>query len=110
MDISEKYANAYAEVWEILKYLPKEEYQRIPKDELDFYDAHRNRTHNFKIDPRKPLDEQNISREANAVMVTIYRDYFATPEQRRLLHKALELNSIKERLKKYSELIEDDDS
>ena len=29
------YANAYQEVLEILKYIPKEDYQKIPKEKLN---------------------------------------------------------------------------
>mgnify|MGYP007072994665 FL=1 len=31
------YSKAYTEVFEIIKYLPKEEYNKIPKDKIEFY-------------------------------------------------------------------------
>ena len=34
--ISSEYANAYTEVLEILKYIPKEDYNKIPKETLEY--------------------------------------------------------------------------
>ena len=35
--IDNKYAKAYTEVLEIIKYFPEEEYNKIPKEKIEFY-------------------------------------------------------------------------
>ena len=46
------------------------------------------------------LAKQNISKEANAIFVILFRDYFATEEQKEKLKEILDLNTKKsEKLK-----------
>ena len=35
------YAKSYSEVLEFLKHIPKEEYERIPKSEIDFFESNK---------------------------------------------------------------------
>lgn len=90
------YAKAYTEVLEILKYLPKEEYNKIPRNKIEFYDKHKDKDYIFRFDETKPLNEQYISREANAVVVTLFRDYFASETQKEKLENILKNNYIKQ--------------
>lgn len=83
------YAKAYTEVLEILKCLPDEELNNIPKEEIEFYEKNKDQNYIYKYNPLKSLKEQNISREANAILVTIFRDFFATDNQKEKLNKIL---------------------
>ena len=98
--INSTYAKAYKEVLEIIKYFPKEEYEKIPVEEIEFYKKHMDKDYNFTINPEINLSEQNISAEANAVIVNIFRDYFATEEQKIKIKEILDLNQKKEDLEK----------
>ena len=69
-----KYANAYIEVLEILKYLPKNEY--------DKFETNANNDYIFKYDPSKTLDEQNVSKITKGIIAILFRDYWATESQR----------------------------
>lgn len=89
------YRKAYTEVLEILKYLPKEEYDKIPTEEIEYYKENMDREYVFKLDPTIDLGKQNISKEANAVLVTIFRDYFATDKQKKTLNILLSQNQEK---------------
>ena len=40
------------------------------------------KNYNFKINPEIDLAEQNISKEANAIIVNLFTDYYATEEQK----------------------------
>ena len=93
--IKENYARAYTEVLEMLKYLPYEELNRIPKEKIDFFERNKDKSYKFNISLEKPLAEQNISIEANSVIVTLFRDYFATDTQREKLKNILEQNEMK---------------
>ena len=94
------YAKAYTEVLEILKYFPKEEYCKIPKNKIDFYKNNMDKEYIFKINPEIDLVKQNISPEANAIIVNLFRDYFATEEQKVKIKEILDLNQKKEEQEK----------
>ena len=93
--MNNRYARAYTEICEILKYLPKEEYERIPKEKIEFYEKNKDKDYIFVFDASKTLQEQNISRETNAIIVTIFRDFFATDVQKEKLQKILWKNEQK---------------
>ena len=99
------YARAYKEVLEIIKHFPEEEYNKIPKEEIDFYTKNMDKNYDFTIDPNIDLSEQNISKEANAIIIVLFEKYFATEEQKIKIKEILELNEKKaeqEKLKKYN--------
>lgn len=77
-----EYAIAYKEVFEILKYIPNADYNRIPKEKIELYKTMQDKNYNFKYDPSKTLDEQNVSKRAKAIIGLLFRDYWATDIQR----------------------------
>ena len=98
--MSNAYSKAYVEVLEIISHFSEEDFKKIPKSEIDFYNENKDNEYEFKINPNIDLNEQNISREANAILVALYRDYFATESQKQILEKLLKQNEQKEEEKK----------
>ena len=94
------YAKAYTEVLEIIKYFPKEEYAKIPEEKIEFYKNNMDKDYNFKINPEIDLSEQNISPEANAIMINLFTDYYATEEQKVKIKNILDSNQQKEEQEK----------
>lgn len=92
MKNNEKYAKAYTEVLEIISHLPKDEYNKIPNEKINFYKDNMDKEYTFKIDTNIDLANQNISREANSIIVMLYKDYFANEEQKEEINKKLNLN------------------
>lgn len=86
------YKRAYTEVIEIIKYFPNEEYAKIPLEKINYYKENMDKDYNFKINPNIELEKQNISREANAILVTLFNDYFATDRQKEILNNLLKQN------------------
>ena len=78
-----KYANAYSEVLEILKYVSKEDYEKIPNSKIELFETNHNKEYVFKYNPNETLDEQNVSKTAKAIIAILFRDYWATEIQRR---------------------------
>ena len=95
------YAKAYTEVLEIIDHFSEDEYKKIPKEKIDFYEKHKDRKYDFKINPNIDLAEQNISRKANAILVSLFRDYFATAKQKEILKNLLQQNQEKLEKEKY---------
>ena len=89
------YPKAYKEVLEIIKYLPKEEYERIPKEKIEFFEQNCDIDYNFVFDISKTLEEQEFLRETNAIIVTLFRDYFASDTQKEKLERILISNEQK---------------
>lgn len=86
------YKRAYTEVIEIIKYFPNEEYAKIPLEKINYYKENMDKDYNFQINPNIELEKQNISREANAILVTLFKDYFATDRQKEILNNLLKQN------------------
>ncbi len=106
--INLKYSNAYTEVLEIIKYFPKEKYVKIPAEKIEFYTKNMNKNYNFKIDPNIELDQQNISKEANAILINLFMDYFANDEQKKKIREILYLNQQKREIEKREKYNPDD--
>ena len=79
------YAIAYSEILEILKYIPQEEYNKIPHEKIELFKAKADKNYKFRYDPRKKLNEQEVSKIAKGIIAILYRDYWATPEQRKII-------------------------
>ena len=77
-----EYANAYSEVLEILKNISKEDYEKVPSEKIDLFEKNANKNYNFQYDTNLTLDEQNVSKRTKAIIAILFRDYWATPEQR----------------------------
>ena len=86
--MEDNYSKAYKEIVEILKYVPEESVNKIPKEMRDMFEAEQLKTYNFQIDTEKPFEEQEILEETKAILANIFRDYWATDEQKaRIIEK-----------------------
>lgn len=98
--INNVYSKAYTEVLEIIKYFPEEEYSKIPEEKIEFYKNNMDKDYIFTINPEIDLSEQNVSPEANAIIVNMFTDYFATEEQKVQIKEILDLKQKKEEQEK----------
>ena len=100
--VTKEYQIAYSEVLEILKYVPKEEYEKIDKEKLEFYERNKKQDYNFNYDVNKTLDEQGVSKIAKVIISIIYRDYWASDEER---NEILEMqNKMRKNLKEKTQI------
>ena len=79
----EGYSIACAEVVRILDHIPYKDYKKIPKDVILYYEENASDDCDFEYDVHCSLDEQNVSKTAKTIIAVLYRDYWATPEQKR---------------------------
>lgn len=77
-----RYANAYSEVLEILKYIPIEDYNKIPQSKIEVFEKNKNKEYKFVYNPNKTLEEQNVSEGGQAIIGLLFRDYWATDTQK----------------------------
>lgn len=82
MKYQTKYANAYSEVYEILKYLDRDEYSKIPVELLEVIEKNRNTNYQYNLDKNKSLFQQDMLEGTKAILLNIFRDYIANPIQK----------------------------
>lgn len=87
MNLTNKYTNAFSEVYEILQYLDQEEYKKIPSNLINAIKFNRNINYVYKIVPEKKLKEQKMLPETKAILFNIFRDYLSTEKQRTKIKK-----------------------
>lgn len=78
-----KYERAYIEVLEILKYVPIEDYNKIPKEQIKLFEKYATTDSTFIYNPSKSLDENKVSKITKGIIAILYRNYWATDEQRK---------------------------
>ena len=100
--INTEYKIAYSEVLEILKYISKEEFNKIPKDMLEMFRANASTEKQFVYDPNKTLQEQNVSEIARAIIAILFRDYWATENQKQKILNKQNIDREKMREEMYS--------
>ena len=44
------YEKAYVEILEILKYIPMREYNKIPKERIEFFEKNKDKNYQYKYD------------------------------------------------------------
>lgn len=96
--ITNEFAEASAEINEILGYLPTEYVEKIPAKLRVFFNKVKKADYVSKIDPYKQLDEQELKPKTEILLTIIYRNYWCNEEERAELDKILIEND-----KKYEE-------
>ena len=51
-------------------------------EKIEFYKANMDKNYVFKVNPAIDLSKQNISKEARIIIALLFRDYWATQEQK----------------------------
>lgn len=100
----DNFPKAYREVYEILKYIPKEDIEKIPKDFLQTIEDNMDKEYHYKIDENKSFEEQDTLKETKAIISIIYKDYWTTPKRKQELIKIRreQRNALEhEKMKKY---------
>lgn len=75
-------AKAYSEVYEILKYIPLEQYNKIPKEVVNVFKTKRDKSYKVRINPALPLESQNLQRKTLILLSVLNLDYWCQEEDR----------------------------
>ena len=93
------------EVYEILKHLSNENYTKIPNNVINLIKENKDENYIWRYDTAKSLTEQNISRDAVAVLSYINMEYLLNDRQRKFienLHKQNEDDLEQQKREKYN--------
>ena len=95
------YKKRFVEVDEIIKYLPKKEFSKIPNELIDLIRKNKDSKYIWKYDNNKKLEEQNIHKDTIAILSYINMKYILEDDQKMLMKNLHDYNEMKsEKLKK----------
>ena len=77
-----EYSKSFTEVLTVLKYIPKEQLNKIPKDILQILNKNCDKNYIYELDFNKNFGEQNISKIALSILSIFYQDYWANEAQK----------------------------
>lgn len=96
---------AYTEVLEILKHVPKSDYEKIPKYIIENMEHEKDISYKYEVCYIDDFSRQEMLKETEAILAVFYRDYWTTEEQKKKIQE-IELLERKiaeeEKIKKYS--------
>lgn len=93
--VDKNYSKACTETLEIISHFSEEEYSKISKDRIEFLEENKDLDYEYTIDPEVDLSKQKMSKETKAMILEIYRDYFASKHQQDVLDDILMQNQVK---------------
>ena len=82
-------AKTYSEVIEVLNNLVKEDYNKIPKEYIDYFNKNSEKNHKFKYDSSKSFSEQPISNEAKSILFGLFAEFVADKKQKKKINAYL---------------------
>ncbi len=97
---NEDYSKAYSEVLEVLRYIPKVDLVKIPKDEIMFYIKNMDNKHNYKYNFNKPFEDQKLMRLSKIIISNIYIKYLAKNKEELLENERKEILKLEEENRK----------
>lgn len=76
------YANAYKEVLIVLNNLIRDDYEKIPKEYIEFFEANANPDYDFRYDTSKAFSEQELLDDTKYILFGLFEKYGATEVQK----------------------------
>ena len=80
------YSQNYVEVLEILKHIHLDEYNKIPKNIIEYYEKNCDKSYVYEYDPNK------ISKKTLAILTNLYIDYIADDREKNLINQIIKIN------------------
>lgn len=93
-----EYAEAYAEVIDIIKHMDKTLVSKIPEKMINLLTENSSKEYKVELDYTKSLKEMNLKPKTSAVLTLIFINYLCDPEM-----KQDYINKLNENEKKYQE-------
>ena len=97
----DNYEEAYAEVIEVLNYIPMNEYKKIPKKYIIFMEENCLENSSFIYNIALPFEKQNISDTAKNILGMIFRLFVIEQSKKKELNNKEQEKKKQEELEKY---------
>ncbi len=76
---------AYREVLEILKYIPKADYDKVPKYIIENMEKEQDTTYEYVVSNFENFNNQEMLKETENILAVLFRDYWATEDERMII-------------------------
>lgn len=76
---------AFTEVYEIFKLMPKELLNKVPKKFYEMIEEEKSTEYSPNI--KEPLEQQKLKNETIIILGLIYRDFLCSPEEKKILQE-----------------------
>ena len=96
----ENYAKAYKEVFEILKYVNKEDLEKIPNTFMQMLQKKMDKNYDFTLNSNKEFEEQEMLRETKAILAYIYVNYWCDEKEKKIIKNKFKNDLLKEEIAK----------
>lgn len=73
---------AYVEVLEIMKYIPVEDYNKIPYEIIKNMQLNMDKEYRFTVTHFNDFQKQEMLKETETILAVLFRDYWTTEENR----------------------------
>lgn len=100
--VTTEYKIAYRQVLEILKHISVDEYNKIPQNMIQMFKTNASDENYFVYNSNKTLQEQNVSETARTIIAILFRDYWATNEQKEKIVSVQNKEREKNKKEKYN--------
>ena len=95
------YNKRFVEVDEIIKNMPREEFNKIPKDLISIIKKNKDAKYIWKYDKRKKISKQKLHKDTIAILAYINTEFILEDEKKVLMRNIHYFNEIKnKKLKK----------
>lgn len=64
-------SKSYTEICEILKYMPKEYYEKIPEDIIKNFEEHKDANYEVKIDSKNPINQKGLLHNTMVILAIL---------------------------------------
>ncbi len=96
-----KYSNACKEVLVLFDYfLDENDLSKIPEKQIEHLKKNANPQYNYVVDEYKALEEQEITKETKALIISLYKKYFTTNEQEKKVDEIIAILDRQKNIKK----------
>ena len=91
------YKKRFVEVDEIIKNMPKEDFNKIPNDLISIIKKNKDSNYVWEYDKSKKIADQNLSKDTIAILAYINTEFILENEQRMLMRNIHYFNEMKKK-------------
>lgn len=79
----EVYHKAFKELWEIIQFFPKSEYNKIPATFVNFIKENMDENYRYTVNHIDDFQNQEMLEETKVLLAVVYRDFLASSEEQK---------------------------
>ena len=103
-------SRAYAEVYQLIQYLPEKEYKLIPKWQIDYFKDNMDKTVGKLFSINTDISDIELSFDARTILLSLFHLYIANDKQKEKLERYLYSIEEKKKSENYKPLFQNNET